>query len=60
MSATEATTDAASNKEEYFFYDSDMRLLTESDLEGMSVDEMRLARNEIFARRGRKFKEQEL
>jgi len=60
MSATEATTDAASNKEEYFFYDSDTRLLTESDLEGMSVDEMRLARNEIFARRGRKFKEQEL
>ena len=57
---TEAITDAASNKDEYFFYDSDKRLLTESDLEGLSADEMRLARNEIFARRGRKFKEKEL
>ena len=56
----ETTTAAVDNKGEYFFYDSDKRLLTEADLDGMSAEELRLARNEIFARRGRIFREKEL
>ncbi|TWB96206.1 YARHG domain-containing protein [Bradyrhizobium macuxiense] len=35
--------------------DSDSRLLTESDLKALSKDDLRIARNEIFARRGRYF-----
>ncbi len=35
--------------------DSDMRELTERDLEGLDVSELRIARNEIYARHGRKF-----
>ncbi len=34
---------------------SDTRLLTQSDLEGMTREEVQLARNEIFARHGRVF-----
>ncbi len=36
------------------------RLLTVSDLSGLSSDELRKARNEIVARHGRRFKDQEL
>jgi hypothetical protein len=37
------------------FPDSDRRLLTASDLAGLDAEQLRLARNEIFARRGRRF-----
>jgi hypothetical protein len=40
---------------EFIFPDSDRRLLTRSDLAGLSAAELRIARNEIFARRGRHF-----
>ena len=40
----------------YIFYDSDSRYLTSSDLYGLSSWELKLARNEIYARRGRRFK----
>ncbi|MCL2853158.1 MAG: YARHG domain-containing protein [Defluviitaleaceae bacterium] len=36
------------------------RLLTESDIWGLSVEELSLARNEIYARRGRRFANAEL
>jgi hypothetical protein len=36
------------------------RLLTESDLQGLSKQELRILRNEIFARHGRKFKSEDL
>lgn len=39
----------------FIFPDSDRRLLTLGDLRGLSSDELRIARNEIFARRGRYF-----
>ena len=39
----------------YIFPDSDERLLTEDDLEGMSNEELRRGRNEIAARHGRRF-----
>ena len=40
--------------------DSDQRRLTEEDLNGLSEKELRIARNEIYARHGRKFKDKEL
>ena len=39
----------------FIFPDSDRRLLTPVDLRRLSRDELRIARNEIFARRGRYF-----
>jgi hypothetical protein len=39
----------------FLFADSDTRLLSEDDLKNLSLEELRIARNEIFARRGRFF-----
>lgn len=39
----------------YILKDSDSRVLTESDLSGLTAEQLRLARNEIYARHGRKF-----
>ena len=39
----------------YIFPDSDSRYLTDADLEGYSSSELELAKNEIYARHGRKF-----
>ncbi len=44
----------------FLFPDSDRRFLAEADLKDMSVIELRIARNEIFARHGRFFKDQVL
>lgn len=41
--------------QEYLLPDSDSRLLTEADLDSLTWEELCLARNEIFARHGRKF-----
>ena len=38
--------------EDFIFIDSDSRLLTESDIVGMDEEELQLAINEIYARRG--------
>jgi hypothetical protein len=40
--------------------DSSSRLLTEADLEGLTKDELALARNEIYARHGRKFQNRQM
>lgn len=45
---------------EFILQDSSSRLLVSSDLTEMSLRELNYARNEIFARHGRKFKSQEL
>lgn len=37
--------------------DSNVRAITEADLSGMSLAQLRIARNEIFARHGRQFKD---
>jgi Caspase domain/YARHG domain len=42
------------------FPDSDRRYLTSEELQGLSAGQLRIARNEIFARRGRLFRDQEL
>jgi hypothetical protein len=44
----------------FIFPDSDRRLLTPADLRGRSKDELRIARNEIYARRGRYFESADL
>ena len=55
----EDTKQEESNKD-YILPDSGIRNLTEQDLRGLSDEELRLARNEIYARHGRKFKNKEL
>jgi hypothetical protein len=44
----------------FIFSDSDRRLLTPADLRGLSNEDLRIARNEIFARRGRYFESADL
>lgn len=45
---------------EYIFPDSDTRKLTKSDIKGKSKNELRIGRNEIYARHGRRFQDEEL
>jgi hypothetical protein len=45
---------------DFIIADSGSRLLTSNDLRGLSRDELRIARNEIFARRGRYFSSPDL
>lgn len=49
-----------SNTREYILPNSDSQYISISDLEGLSQWEARVARNEIMARHGRKFRDQEL
>jgi hypothetical protein len=44
----------------FLFGDSDVRYLTRAELQALSADELHIARNEIFARRGRFFKDDAL
>ena len=50
-------TDGAVGEEEaeYILPESASRLLTEADLENLTQEDLRIARNEIYARHGRKF-----
>jgi predicted acylesterase/phospholipase RssA len=59
---TQATTEeqAQTGEDGYVIPDSDSRYLTEADLRGFSKEQLRLARNEIYARHGRRFKDDEL
>ncbi len=45
---------------EYILPNSDRTYLSKSDLRGLSKEECRLARNELYARHGRKFDDEEL
>lgn len=45
---------------EYIIADSATRLLTDSDIQGLTARELNYAKNEIYARHGRKFDSQEL
>lgn len=47
-------------KEGYILSASEERILTENDLSGLSARELNYAKNEIYARHGRKFKSKEL
>ncbi len=48
------------NNGDYIIADSNTRIISESELKGLSEWECRIARNEIYARHGRKFKDEEL
>jgi hypothetical protein len=52
------TTPVASG--DYIIPDSSTRLLTTADVEKLNVNELRIARNEIYARHGRKFQDADL
>lgn len=58
-SSGDSTTTQAS-ADEYIFQESNSRYLTEEEVRSKSSTELRLARNEIFARHGRLFKDDEL
>jgi hypothetical protein len=45
---------------DFIFSDSDRRLLTRAELDRLSRAELRIARNEIYARRGRYFDSEDL
>lgn len=46
--------------QDYLLPDSDKRYLQESDLEGFGAEELKLARNELYARYGRRFNDEAL
>lgn len=50
----------SSEENEYVLPDSAKRKLKKSDLKGLSKEELRVARNEIYARHGRKFDDKKL
>lgn len=58
--AEEAEEQIVEEISEYILEDSDSKYLTEDDLEGLSKEECRLARNELYARHGRKFDDESL
>ena len=45
-------------KDEFVFWDSDVKYLTDNELKNLSLDELAYARNEIYARYGYAFKEE--
>jgi len=47
----------APDRDGFLLADSNVRYLTRAELQGLSTDRLHLARNEIFARRGRYFKD---
>lgn len=52
---TDVIPDETIDISEYILFNSDSIMLTETDLEFLSDRELELARNEIYARHGRKF-----
>lgn len=64
-SAKEPTNAAEGKKQEeaareYIFPDSDRRYLTEKEVRGIDAGELRIARNELFARHGYIFQDEEM
>lgn len=48
------------SEDEWYFPDSAERLLTQTDIAGLSKQDLRIARNEIYARHGRRFNSADL
>ena len=55
-----ANVQSAAQSSEYIIADSDSRYLTRSEVESLSLREINYAKNEIYARHGRRFKSNEL
>lgn len=55
-----ATSLSVIEKTEFLLPDSSLRLLTNEDVQGLTKEQLKLARNEIYARHGRKFKDEAL
>jgi tetratricopeptide (TPR) repeat protein len=55
-----AVATAAVGQPDFVFADSDVRHLTRPELQKLSEEQLQIARNEIFARRGRYFKDDRL
>lgn len=60
VSDTPVSGETKPNADEYIIADSASRYLTYSDVQNMSLQQINYAKNEIYARRGRKFKSTEL
>lgn len=56
----EASDSLGINDGDYMIKDSDSRIISKDDLEGFTAKECKIARNEIYARHGRKFQDEEL
>lgn len=54
------TEEEAENSQEYILPECTTRLYTEEELKNLSLEELRLARNEIYARHGRSFQAEDL
>ena len=52
-----APSQTAPQSEDYILPNSNSAYLTEADLAGLTKEELRIARNELYARHGRKFKD---
>lgn len=59
-SAKKEVQDTSSESDEYIIPYSNTRYLTDADLDSLSEWDLKLARNEIYARHGRRFKDPEL
>lgn len=59
-SSSSAATSSSAPKGTYVLSGSNSRYITDSELNALSDDELLLARNEIYARRGRKFQDANL
>lgn len=57
---TNGTAPSVTETEDYIIADSDTRVVTEDELKCFTAEELRLARNEIYARYGRIFKSADL
>lgn len=60
VNSTIPNKEKATTVDDYILPFSSIRALTEDDLKGLTKEELRLARNEIYARNGRQFREEEL
>ena len=56
----EDATAALQNSEDYVFPNSNTQLLTEADLQGKTAEQLRIGRNEIYARHHCTFKTEEI
>ena len=59
-SQTTEDSQTVQNTEDYIFPNSSSVLLTDAEVSGISKDQLRIGRNEILARHGRRFNDQAL